>query len=102
MIRISGSRRTIMTASVSGSTAQPRSTTAEIKLGKEQWLSLGGAFSGWTLDAMDWMMLALALPLIKTSFNCTLPQLGLLATMTLFGAAFGGTVMGILADYFGR
>jgi MFS family permease len=72
------------------------------KLGKAQWLSLGAAFSGWTLDAMDWMMLALALPLIKTSFNCTLPQLGLLATITLLGAAFGGTLMGLLADYFGR
>jgi MFS family permease len=63
---------------------------------------LGGAFAGWTLDAMDWMMLALARPLIKTSFNCTLPQLGLLATMTLGGAFIGGTVMGLLADYFGR
>ncbi len=91
-----------MTASVNENTAQPRSTTAEGKLGKEQWLSLGGAFSGWTLDAMDWMMLALALPLIKNTFNCTLPQLGLLATMTLCGAAFGGTLMGIFADYFGR
>ena len=75
---------------------------ANNKIGKQQWLSLGGAFAGWTLDAMDWMMLALALPLIKTSFNCTLPQLGLLATMTLGGAAIGGTIMGLLADYFGR
>jgi MFS family permease len=72
------------------------------KLGKSQWLSLGASFAGWTLDAMDWMMLALALPLIKNTFNCTLPQLGLLATMTLCGAAFGGTIMGLLADYFGR
>lgn len=72
------------------------------KITKQQWMSLGGAMAGWTLDAMDWMMLALALPLIKASFNCTLPQLGLLATVTLGGAAFGGTIMGVLADYFGR
>ena len=30
---------------------------------KNQWLSLAASVSGWTLDAMDWMMLALALPL---------------------------------------
>ena len=78
-------------------------TTAEYGTDKKkQWLSLGGAMAGWMLDAMDWMMLALALPLIKTTFNCTLPQLGLLATVTLAGAFFGGVMSGILADYFGR
>lgn len=71
-------------------------------INKQAWLSLGGAMAGWTLDAMDWMMLALALPLIKTSFNCTLPQLGLLATMTLAGACVGGIITGIVADYYGR
>ncbi len=80
-------------------TSQPTSDTG---ITKQMWMSLGGAFAGWMLDAMDWMMLALALPLIKTSFNLTLPQLGLLATMTLCGAAFGGTLMGIVADYYGR
>ena len=69
---------------------------------RKQWLSLGGAMAGWMLDAMDWMMLALALPLIKNSFNSSLPQLGLLATMTLAGAFVGGIFSGVLADYFGR
>jgi MFS family permease len=69
---------------------------------RKQWLSLGGAMAGWMLDAMDWMMLALALPLIRNSFNSSLPQLGLLATMTLAGAFVGGIFSGILADYFGR
>jgi MFS family permease len=58
--------------------------------------------AGWMLDAMDWMMLALALPLIRNSFNSSLPQLGLLATMTLLGAFVGGIFSGVLADYFGR
>ncbi|MBP2652571.1 MAG: major facilitator superfamily 1 [Firmicutes bacterium] len=72
------------------------------RLTKNHWLSLAGATAGWTLDAMDWMMLALALPMIKISFDCTLPQLGLLATFTLGGAALGGVIVGILADYYGR
>lgn len=78
-----------------------QSTVAQ-SIGKKQWLSLSGALAGWTLDAMDWMMLALALPLIKASFHSTLPQLGLLGTTTLAGAVVGGIVMGLLADYWGR
>ena len=69
---------------------------------KNQWLSLAASVSGWTLDAMDWMMLALALPLIGKSFNLSLPEMGFLATLTLGGAAVGGIVVGVLADYFGR
>jgi MFS family permease len=72
------------------------------KLGINQWMSLAASVAGWMLDAMDWMMLALALPLIKVSFNASLPELGLLATATLAGAAIGGVVVGILADYYGR
>ncbi|MBP2644460.1 MAG: hypothetical protein H6Q67_2347, partial [Firmicutes bacterium] len=30
------------------------------QLTKNHWLSLAGATAGWTLEAMDWMMLALA------------------------------------------
>ncbi len=69
---------------------------------KGQWSSLFGAWAGWALDAMDWTMLALILPMIKTAFHLTLPQLGLLATATLGGAAIGGVIFGIFADYYGR
>jgi len=69
---------------------------------RDMWMSLGGAFAGWTLDAMDWMLLALSLPLIEADFHVSLRQVALLATLTLFGAAVGGTLMGIIADYFGR
>lgn len=69
---------------------------------KKQWLSLVGGFSGWTLDAMDWMLLSLMLPLLKLEFNLTLAQTGLLATATLGGAAIGGIIFGVLADYYGR
>ncbi|NVO15783.1 MAG: MFS transporter [Rhodoplanes sp.] len=69
---------------------------------KNQWLSLAASVSGWALDAMDWMMLALLLPLIGAEFGLSLPQLGLLATLTLAGAAIGGIIVGVLADYYGR
>ncbi len=57
---------------------------------------------GFTLDAMDWMLLALTLPLIQKTFDFSLPAGGLLATATLAGAAVGGAFIGILADYYGR
>lgn len=73
-----------------------------VEISGNQWRSLLGASFGWTLDAMDWMMLALALPLIKTTFNVSLAEVGLLATATLGGAAIGGIFVGMWADYIGR
>lgn len=86
-------------SSVNPATSAP---VNEDRITRQMWMSLGGAFAGWTLDAMDWMLLALSLHLIQADFHCTLRQVGLLATVTLGGAAVGGTVMGIVADYFGR
>ena len=73
-----------------------------VEISGNQWKSLMGASFGWTLDAMDWMMLALALPLIRATFDVSLAQVGLLATATLGGAALGGIFVGMLADYMGR
>jgi MFS family permease len=72
------------------------------KITKGQWGSLLGAWAGWALDAMDWTMLAMVFPLLKAEFGVSLPQLGMLATATLGGAAIGGIIFGILADYYGR
>lgn len=67
-----------------------------------RWSSIWAAMAGWTLDAMDWMMLALALPLIGSEFHLSLGEMGMLATATLAGAALGGSLVGIAADYYGR
>jgi len=64
--------------------------------------SLVAAFLGYALDAMDWMMLAIALPLIMQSLHLSIVQGGLLSMATLGGAAVGGLFSGIIADYFGR
>lgn len=71
-------------------------------LKSKRWSSIWAALAGWTLDAMDWMMLALALPLIGKEFQLSLTQMGMLATITLAGAALGGSLVGVAADYYGR
>ncbi len=67
-----------------------------------RWRSLIAAFGGWMLDAADWMALAILMPLIKVAFNLSMSQAGLLFTATIAGAAVGGFVGGVLADYYGR
>ncbi len=69
---------------------------------KNSWLTLTAAILGWCLDAMDWMLLALALPLIGKDLGLTLPELGMLGTATLGGAAASGLFVGVLAVKFGR
>ena len=69
---------------------------------KLRWKSLIAAFGGWMLDAVDWMSLAILMPLIKVAFNLSMSQAGLLFTATIGGAAIGGFIGGVLADYYGR
>lgn len=69
---------------------------------KRRWQSLFASFSGWTLDAMDWMFLALCLPLIGKDFGLSLPSMGLLATATIAGSGIGGMLGGFVADKYGR
>lgn len=67
-----------------------------------RWKSLIAASLGWTLDAMDWMILSLALTHIGVEFGAGLAQLGMLATATLLGATISGLFVGMLADKYGR
>ena len=77
--------------------------TGEVdKITKESWKCLIAAFAGWSLDAMDAMLLILALPLIAKEFATDMGGMGLLVTMTLVGASFSGLFVGVLADKFGR
>lgn len=77
-------------------------TTESSLAKKRRWQSLFAAFSGWTLDAMDNMFLALALPLIGKTFDLSLTELGFLVTATLAGAGIGGMFAGSYADKYGR
>jgi MFS family permease len=57
---------------------------------------------GYALDGFDFLILSFALSAISTQLHLTHTQAGSLATLTLFGAVFGGLVFGVLADHVGR
>ena len=64
--------------------------------------ALYAAFGGFMMDGFDFMIFSLALTMIIKSFDLSLGQAGLLATVTLFVSAFGGLLAGTMADYLGR
>jgi putative sialic acid transporter len=69
---------------------------------REQWNTLVAAQLGWMLDAMDFALFLMAINSLMAEFNFGTDKAGLLTTVGLIVAAFGGILFGILADYFGR
>ena len=67
-----------------------------------KWIILVGSFIIYMFDALEILLLSLALPAISSDLDITATQAGLLATATLLGTGFGGPVMGSLADSRGR
>jgi len=67
-----------------------------------KWKALTGAILGYTFDALDFMVLALAIPLLVKTWGISLASAGLISTATIFGAALSGYIWGPLADKFGR
>ena len=68
----------------------------------EQWRVLAAAKFGWMLDAMDFMLYAMALGQLRSYFGMTDATAGLLATVTLLASGVGGLLFGYLADRLGR
>lgn len=64
--------------------------------------ALIGGMGGWTLDAMDMLLYIMSLTFIMKEFQIDTAIAGLLASVTLFSSALGGTAFGIIADYWGR
>ncbi|WP_432262341.1 MFS transporter [Cupriavidus sp. TMH.W2] len=67
-----------------------------------KWRVLIGCFLSYMFDAVDIIILALAMPAITTSLHITQAQAGLLVTATLLGIGLSSVVMGRLADTMGR
>lgn len=67
-----------------------------------KWHTLFGSFFSYTLDAMDFMFLALALPVIIKEWNMSLGDAGLLGTSTLIGVGLSSIVLGWFSDNYGR
>lgn len=67
-----------------------------------RWHVLTSGFVSYGFDAMDFMMLALALPAITTEWHLSLAQGGLLGTAGMIGVAISSVVIGWYSDNFGR
>jgi MFS family permease len=67
-----------------------------------QWRVLAAAKLGWMLDAMDFMLYAMAIGQLRTYFSINAATAGLLGTVTLAMSAVGGIIFGFVADKVGR
>jgi MFS family permease len=69
---------------------------------REQWRVLAAAKVGWMLDAMDFMLYAMALGQLRAYFMFDDATAGFLGTVTLVMSGVGGLVFGYVADRMGR
>lgn len=67
-----------------------------------QWRVLAAAKLGWMLDAMDFMLYAMAIGQLRAYFSINDATAGLLGTVTLAMSAVGGIIFGFVADRVGR
>ena len=68
----------------------------------DQWRTLAAAKLGWMLDAMDFMLYAMAIGQLCTYFGFNDATAGMLGTITLVMSGVGGVLFGYLADRLGR
>ncbi|MBI3049903.1 MAG: MFS transporter [Acidobacteria bacterium] len=68
----------------------------------EQWRALAAAKLGWMLDAMDFMLYAMAIGQLRTYFGFDDATAGMLGTVTLVMSGVGGVLFGYVADRLGR
>ncbi len=69
---------------------------------KYKYKALVGAVLGYIFDAQDFMVLALAIPLLINAWDISLASAGLIGTATIFGAALSGYFWGPMTDKYGR
>jgi MFS family permease len=67
-----------------------------------KWRVLISGFLSYMFDALDFMLLAMSLPLIIEELNITMADAGLLGTATLLGVGLSSVIMGWFADNYGR
>lgn len=71
-------------------------------MNNNRWLILGGCFLAYLFDAVEIVLLSLALPAVRTDLGLSVLQGGLLVTSTLAGIGISGVAGGYIADNFGR
>ena len=89
-------RMQVPSPDTSAPTAWYRTITAD------QWRVLAAAKAGWMLDAMDFMLYAMAIGELRTYFSINDAMAGLLGTVTLLMSGVGGILFGVISDRLGR
>jgi MFS family permease len=67
-----------------------------------KWRVLVSGFLSYAFDALDFMILAMSMPLIIKDFGITMADAGLLGTATLLAVGLSSIIMGWFADNYGR
>jgi MFS family permease len=83
-------------------TTAPDQTPWYRTITRAQWNVLLAAKIGWMLDAMDFMLYAMAIGQLRAYFQFGDDTAGLLGTVTLIMSGIGGLLFGYVADRFGR
>ncbi|WP_431969831.1 MFS transporter [Nocardia sp. bgisy134] len=69
---------------------------------RTRWIVLSGCFLAYLFDALEIVLLSMALPTIRKDMGLSATQGGLLATATLIGIGVSSVLGGYVADNFGR
>ncbi|SDW98295.1 Sugar phosphate permease [Arthrobacter sp. cf158] len=69
---------------------------------QNRWIVLGGCFLAYLFDALEIVLLSLAMPAIRHDMGLSVTEGGLLATATLLGIGVSSVAGGYIADNFGR
>jgi len=67
-----------------------------------QWLSFGAAWLGWVMDAFDFCIYLMAMPLIAEEFGVSKVAVAGSVTLTMLVRLLGGVAAGAAADRWGR
>ena len=76
--------------------------TGNTAITKYQWKILFASIMGYAMDGLDMLILSFAMTAIISTFDLSLAEGGMIATITLIGAVLGGYAAGILSDIYGR
>src|SRR3954465_610549 len=88
-------------ANESGETP-PNDTAGWPEVSRAQWISFLAAWLGWVLDAFDFTIFLLAMPLIAKEFGVAHVSTTSSIALTLLARLFGGWIAGAAADRWGR
>lgn len=69
---------------------------------RDNWTAFGAAWLGWVLDAFDFTIYLLVMPMIAREFGATTTQTAGVVTLTLLVRLAGGAAAGWAADRWGR